>query len=88
MEQKSGRRRRLWGLGGRCDLGLVRGAPTSDGLRQTGSPTERMAPLQGDVGHLADDLGVNVSRGQQHFGCTVDAVGNVVVLWVHAGLGG
>jgi len=53
-----------------------------------GSPTERRAPLQGDVGHLADDLGVNISRGQQHLGCAVDAVGNVVVLWVHAGLGG
>lgn len=40
------------------------------------------APPQGDVGHLADDLGVNISRGQQHFSCAGDAVGNVVVFWV------
>ena len=59
-----------------------------DSLGQVGSPKEKRAPLQGDVGHLADDLGVNISRGQQHFSCAGDAVGNVVVLWVHAGLGG
>ena len=33
-----------------------------EGLRQVGSPTKRRDPLQGHVGHLADDLGANVPR--------------------------
>ena len=76
------------GLGGRCGLELTWGASTLDSLRQVGSPMERRAPLQGDMGHLADDLGVNIPRGQQHLGCAGDAVGNAVSLWIHTGLGG
>ena len=64
------------------------GASTSEDLRQVGSPTKRRAPLQGHVGHLADDLGVNIPRGQHQSGCAGDAVGYSVSLWVHAGLGG
>lgn len=40
------------------------------------------------MGHLADDLGANVPRGQHHLGCAGDAVGRAVSLWVHGGLGG
>lgn len=75
-----------WGLGQVWPWADVR-VSTSDDLRQVGSSTERRAPLQGDVGHLADDLGVHIPRGQQHLGGAGDAVGNVS-LGLHAGLGG
>lgn len=40
------------------------------------------------MGHLTDDLGANIPRGQHHLGCAGDAVGGAVSLWVHVGLGG
>lgn len=62
--------------------------PCKIDLRQVGCPTKRRVSLQGDVGHLTDDLGANIPRGQHHLGCAGDAVGNVVSLWFHVGLGG